>query len=374
MRIAVNLQNQLGVQTGIGNFTRGLLTNIFSLDKENSYTGVFFIPFWKGFKKPTPFKPFSNLHYAYVRYLPYRVYISMAYNEVNLPFNLFTGKIDLFFFPDYYAFPTTSGKRLVLIYDITYVAYPEYGLKERIDFFTKMTKKTISRKDTIITISEFSKKELVEKMNVDEKLIHVVYPGVDEKFKPASPAAIEKVRNKYNIDKPYILFIGSIQTRKNLAVLVEAFQKFKDSYILVIAGEKSWGAEEVFAKVQSLKLNKQVKFTGYLPEVDKIPLLSGASVFAFPSLYEGFGLPILESQSVGTPVICSNTSSLLEAGGNGALFFNPNDVKQIESTLGKILSSETTRRKLIEKGFLNTKRFSWENSAKKTLEIFKSLR
>ena len=184
--------------------------------------------------------------------------------------------------------------------------------------------------------------------------------------------AIEAIKARYNIAGDYILFVGTLQPRKNLIRLIEAFSNLQSpisNIQLIIAGKKGWLYEETFRQVEELGLEWKVVFTDYAPEGDLPALLSGASLFVFPSLYEGFGLPVLEAMACGTPVVCSNVSSLPEVAGEAAILVDPLDVEELATAMERVLGDEELRAELTERGFEQARRFSWEKCARQTLDV-----
>jgi glycosyltransferase involved in cell wall biosynthesis len=206
----------------------------------------------------------------------------------------------------------------------------------------------------------------------------VVYPGYDQTiFQPVrDEGVIEAVKARYGIAGDYALFVGTLQPRKNLIRLIEAFSNFRfpiSDFRLVIAGKKGWLYQEIFRWVEELGLEKKVVFTGYVPEGDLPVLLSGARLFVFPSLYEGFGLPVLEAMACGTPVVCSNASSLPEVAGDAAVLVDPQDVEGLAAAMERVLGDEELRAELIVRGFEQARKFSWERCARETLDVLESV-
>jgi glycosyltransferase involved in cell wall biosynthesis len=201
--------------------------------------------------------------------------------------------------------------------------------------------------------------------------ITVAYPGIDETLAPVrDPTTIEAIKARYGITGDYFLYLGTLQPRKNLNRLVKAFAQTQNSRpetYLVLAGKRGWLYDDLFAQVRRLGLEGQVLFSGYIPDKDKAALLSGALAFLFPSLYEGFGLPVLEAQACGCPVITSTTSSLPEAAGDAALLVNAQDTTAIASAMQRISTDLALRESLIERGFTNARRFSWIACARSVL-------
>jgi len=230
----------------------------------------------------------------------------------------------------------------------------------------------------LLADSEATKQDLIEAYGVSPGRITVVYPGRDESLKRVKdPSAIEVIKTRYGIKGDYILHLGTLHPRKNLLRLVEAFALLQkdlgprtSDWRLVLAGRKGWLYEPLFRRVAALGLEDGVVFTGYIPQGDLAPLLSGAHCFAFPSLYEGFGFPVLEAMTCGTPVICSDTSSLPEVVGDAALLVDPEDSQAWAEALRRLLTNAELRRSLIQRGYRQVQRFSWPRAAQQVLEVF----
>jgi len=230
----------------------------------------------------------------------------------------------------------------------------------------------------LLADSEATQHDLIEVYGVPPGRITVIYPGRDESLQPVTdPAAIEVIKTRYGIKGDYILHLGTLHPRKNLLRLVEAFALLQkdlgprtSDWRLVLAGRKGWLYEPLFRRVAALGLEDGVVFTGYIPQADLAPLLSGAHCFAFPSLYEGFGFPVLEAMTCGTPVICSDTSSLPEVVGDAALLVDPEDTQAWAEALRRLLTDAELRQSVIQRGYRQMQRFSWPRAAQQVLEVF----
>lgn len=209
--------------------------------------------------------------------------------------------------------------------------------------------------------------------------MRVVYPGRDESLAPiVEPMAQARVRASYGLSETYLLYVGTLHPRKNLVRLVQAFARFLRSSMssdlqLVLAGQKGWLFDEVFAQVRRLGLTERVVLTGYVPDADLPVLLSGALAFVFPSLYEGFGLPVLEAMACATPVVCSNVSSLPEVAGDAALLVDPLDTESLAGAIGRIVTDEGLRRTLVERGLRQIRCFSWRRCAREILQVLEDV-
>jgi glycosyltransferase involved in cell wall biosynthesis len=233
----------------------------------------------------------------------------------------------------------------------------------------------------IIADSEATCLDLIRHYHIQEHKITVVYPGCDRSLAPVTDRELlTSVRARYRLAHSYLLYVGTLHPRKNLVRLIEAFAfltasldaETKDGASplqLVLAGQKGWLYDDILAQVRKLGLTERVRLTGYLPPADLPALLSGARAFVFPSLYEGFGLPVLEAMACGTPVICSNVSSLPEVAGDAALLVDPLDVDALAAALEQVVVDPELRRALVERGFRQAARFSWRRCARETLQV-----
>ncbi len=262
---------------------------------------------------------------------------------------------------------------VITVHDVGYLHFPEkHPLLERLylDWSTRHSARVARR---VVAVSKATAHDLRVLNGVPEEKIRVVYSGVDNLLHPVdNPEEITALRSRFGIHDPYILHVGRVQPRKNLSRLVEAFAQIRDTLnglTLVLAGRELRDHRPLLAHIKRLGLTGQVILPGYVPDEDLPALYSGASVYAFPSLYEGFGFPVLEAMACGTAVVCSNTSSLPELVGNAALMFAPTDTAALADALRRLLTDAALRQDLIARGFERVKCFSWEASARATLDV-----
>jgi glycosyltransferase involved in cell wall biosynthesis len=270
---------------------------------------------------------------------------------------------------------------VVTAHDVGYRYYPEAHRYRDRWYLNWTTRRHTRVARQVIVDSQATRDDLIRFYNANPDRLSVVYLGRDEGLTPVTNAeTINAVKQKYGIPPTnrYFLYLGTLHPRKNLVRLVEAFGMIASSKIddgaplkLVISGQKGWLFEEIFQTVQALELSEQVVFTGYVAATDKPALLSGALAFVFPSLFEGFGLPILEAMSCGAPVLTSNVSSLPEVAGKAALLVNPHDTAQIAAGLRSLATDVNLRHELVKRGFEQVKSFSWDQAASQTLAILK---
>jgi glycosyltransferase involved in cell wall biosynthesis len=259
---------------------------------------------------------------------------------------------------------------LVTVHDLGYLHFRDahpWPQRLYLDLTTRWNARAATH---ILADSEATKADLVTHYATPPGKIAVAYPGTDETLAPVRDFAIIKVAQaRYGITGDYFLYLGTLQPRKNLARMIEAFASIESEAVLVLAGKRGWLYQDLFSQVCRLGLENRVLFPGYIHDEDKAALLSGALAFVFPSLYEGFGLPVLEAQACGCPAIVSATSSLPEVAGEGALLVDPQDTTAIATAMQRIAADLTLREALIERGFANVRRFSWAACAQIVLDV-----
>ncbi len=284
---------------------------------------------------------------------------------------------DLLFVPAHVLPPIRPQRTVVTIHDLGYRYFPEAHPRRQRLYLDWSTRWNARVADHILADSTATRDALVQEYGIAPSKITVAYPGYDSDLAPVRDATVlAAVRARYHIPGPYILFMGRMQPRKNLVRLIDAFAHLapdRADLTLVLAGPAGWLAEPIRARVHGLGLEARVLFPGYIAEADKAALISGAQVFAYPSLYEGFGFPVLEAQACGVPLLASNTSSLPEVVGDGGLLVDPLDTSAIAAGLARLLDDVMLRRTLIALGSANLRRFSWEATARTVLTVIENL-
>jgi glycosyltransferase involved in cell wall biosynthesis len=276
--------------------------------------------------------------------------------------------------------PLISCKTVVTIHDILFESHPEYFPevhRKLLKFFIPFSAKRANR---IISVSEFTKKQIIKYYGIPEKKISVIHEGASNKFAPVSDKdLIASVLSKYGVKKKYILFVGRIEPRKNIIGLLKAFEYIKKrgnkDLCLVIVGNQDRIFQEnaLFDKIKEMQIESDIVFTGGVSENELPVLYNSAEVLVYPAFAEGFGLPVLEAMACGTPVITSNTTSLPEVVGEAAILVNPYSTEEIGQAIGKILDNDNLRQELIDRGLQRAENFSWEEAAKKTIEVYKEV-
>lgn len=313
------------------------------------------------------------------KFFQYRVVKgSFMWSRVHLPLHLNLKKeIDVFFAPAHYSPPFLPVPLIVTIHDLAFFYFPEEFLKKDLYKLENWTKASLKKAKKIISVSKSTKRDLMKFYHLPEENITVVYNGFEKDI-----ANLDDKKNQTDVlekfallPQKYILYVGTIQPRKNIRFLIQTFKKFHEQfsdYKLVLTGRKGWLYDEIFAEVKEQNLQEAVVFTGYVEDEKVIQLYNNALCFVLPSLYEGFGIPLLEAMSFGCPVISSFASSLPEIGGEACLYFDPKTQRDFYDDLVSLKDNQQLRDELIQKGKERIKHFSWEKSAAETLDVIKS--
>jgi len=369
-RFGYDQKSGLPRRVGSGAYCFELLLSLNKIDKVNNY--IIYLP-----QSPTSDLPKErdNWHYKMVR--PKKMWTLFG---LSLEFLLGKSKPDVFFSPTHYLPIFSPRKSAISVLDVSYIRYPEFFKKSDLNQLTNWTRFSIRKARKVFTISQGSKDDIIKEYGIPGYKVAVTYPGIKKvssiKYKVLSMGELKK---KYGVGGEYILFVGTLQPRKNIARLIEAFSRVSRSSLilntlsLIIIGKKGWLYEEILEAPKKFNVEDRVKFLDFVPDEDLPSFYKNALCFILPSLYEGFGLPVLEAMKYGCPVITSNISSLPEAGGDAALYVDPLSVNDITKNLELIINDQELRKKLIEKGYEQVKKFSWEKTARETLRALEGL-
>lgn len=362
--------------TGTETYSRELIRALLAMDRRNQYRLYVRESIARDFFVPANSE--LQITNCELRFIPF----PRLWTHLRLSYEMLTRAPDMLWIPAHVLPPIHPRRSIVTIHDLGHLHFPQaHPFLQRL-YHTWSTQWNARAALHLFADSEATRDDLVQRLNVSSEKITVVYPAYDAQlFKPVRDVAhIENVRAKYRVGKNYVLSIGTIHPRKNYARLIEAFARVisnlepeTSNLQLVIVGKRGWLHKTIFDSITRLGLQSRIHFLDYVPVNDLPALISGARIFVFPSLHEGFGLPILEAQACGTPVVCSMVSSLPEAAGDAALFFDPLDIDAIAWAMVRALTDEALRAKLIARGFENVKRFSWQVSARTVLDVISSL-
>lgn len=263
---------------------------------------------------------------------------------------------------------------VITVLDLSFFKFPRaFRLTNRL-YLQTMTRVSVRRAAQVIAISESTRQDVIAQLGVPAERVQTVYCGVEPHFTPLPTAEVEAFREQKGLPRRFVLFLGTIEPRKNIVRLIEAFASLADRFRevdLIIAGAKGWFFEPVFARVQELGLSGRVHFPGYVPEADKVSWYNAAELFCYPSLYEGFGLPPLEAMACGTPVIVSNATSLPEVVGDAGVTVNPQDVAELSEAMACLLAAPSRRAELAERGRARARLFSWAETARRTTQVYR---
>jgi glycosyltransferase involved in cell wall biosynthesis len=406
MRIGIDITSAVRQGAGIGRFTRELIRALLSLEgghRMPSYEYVLFAATGGLPRSTTEPRLAYVTQPAIARHLKFETpalrsgasagasvcdlrflsddWLHRIWHRARLPIpiEIAIGRVDLFHEPDFVLPPTLPGTPTVLtVHDLSFIRDPESAFPKLRRYLNRVVPRSVARAAHILADSLATKNDLVGLFGTPPEKITVMYGGVDPRFAPArEPERLAALRAKYSLGpEPFILGLGTVQPRKNYRRLIQAFSNIKSQISnvrLVIAGGKGWLYDDIFAEVKRLGLEGSVLFPGFVDDDDLPTLYSAAELLAYPSIYEGFGFPVLEAMACGSPVVTSNTSSLPEVGGEAALLVEPTDVEAIAGAILCLLQDADLRRNLIARGFEQAHKFTWEKAAAQLLDLYASV-
>jgi glycosyltransferase involved in cell wall biosynthesis len=303
---------------------------------------------------------------------PWRASVLLAH-ALGIPQDRLFPGIDLFHGTDHLLPRLDRARSVFTLHDLTFALCPETHATLNRRFLTAMMPVFLRRADRVIADSEYTRQDAVRLYGFPASRVTVVYPGVASRFRPSGPEQVGDVRRKYSLPPRFTLFVGTIEPRKNLTVLAEAHRDLRSRGFeqkLVIVGRKGWLHEGFFRRVHELGLEGEVLLPGFVADEDLPALYTAADLFVYPSIYEGFGLPVLEAMACGTPVVCSDASSLPEVVGDAALLFSPKDTAALCVAMSRALTDASLRDELRAKGLARAAGFTWERTAQQTLAVY----
>jgi glycosyltransferase involved in cell wall biosynthesis len=371
--IAIDYTPALAQGGGIGRYTRELIAALAAEDAQTPYH--LFAAGQMNDNLPPP--PGPNFVWHPARWNT--EWFARIWHRARLPIPIehWTGPVALLHAPDFTLPPVRTGTRTVLtVHDLSFIRASETATPGLRAYLNAVVPRSVARADHVLADSEATKQDLVDLYRVPAEKVSVLYSGVEDRFSRIDdPAVLANVRSRYGLgDEPYILSLGTIQPRKNYERLVEAFERLERADIrLVIAGGKGWLDSPLYRRVEALKMQDRVRFIGFVDDRDLPALYSAARVFAFPSLYEGFGLPPLEAMACGVPVVVSNVSSLPEVVDDAALSIDPYDVDALAAALRCAIDDEALRGVLVDRGYRRARQFTWQAAARQLRELYSGL-
>ncbi len=365
LRIGLDGTPLLGQRSGVGNYTGRLLA---ALIREN--------PEWEFLLYSN--RPLEKLEPALRRVTPvYSRFSSrrLFWMHCLLPATIRRSRPQLCHFPNSMAPLWQKSPFVLTIHDASLFLYGRYHPPARLLSIRFALPLLARRAEAIITVSHSARDDLIRTLQLPPEKVHVIYEAAASSFRPVTDrACLDALRRKYDLPEEFLLFVGTLEPRKNLRRLVRALQRIRrEGYQqpLVLVGADGWKLADLHAEIERLGLKNAVRFTGYVPAEELPGLFSLATLFVFPSLYEGFGLPPLEAMACGTPVLTSNSTSLAEIYGGGAYLVNPRDEEELAAALMELLDDEELRRHLGQRGRRHAQQFSWARAARKTAAVYR---
>ncbi|MGB1250247.1 MAG: glycosyltransferase family 4 protein [Candidatus Promineifilaceae bacterium] len=317
----------------------------------------------------------ANLQPNLTRWPTEKPIVRIAWEQSAFPLLAQHARCDLLHSMAFVTPMLTRKPTIVTVYDLSFEHYPERYTTFKRRYLQTQTRRSVLQADHVVTIAEDGKRDVIEMYGVPEHKVDVVTPGVDfDVFRPMSPSHLAAFKEKNKLNKRFILHVGTLQPRKNLPILIDAYAALNDPDVeLIFVGGKGWLYDDIFAKVEQLGLSKRVRFTGFVADADLPLWYNAASVLVMPSIYEGFGIPIADAMACGTPVIASNASSLPEVVGDAGLLFHPQEVTALTECIHQVLTDAAQAATLRDRGLQQAKRFSWIQSGRKMAAIYRKV-
>lgn len=365
--------NEANVQkrVGISEYAFWLLHYFAEFAQKGKTPGVTFVIYLK--QAPVKALPKETPNWKYKIVGPGKLW-----TQFGLPLHLFLtrSKPDVFFSPTHYAPRFSPVPSVISVMDLSFLRFPELFNKSDMYQLKNWTKYSVKKAAQILTISNSSRNDIIETYQIPEEKVLTIYPGIKQTVTLEPRVyAMNELKAKYGISDKYILFVGTLQPRKNIGRLIEAFsvakkqEKVDKDLQLVIIGKKGWLFESILEAPEKYGVKDSVLFLESINDEELTIFYKHALVYVLPSLYEGFGLPVVEAMKHGTPVITSNVSSMPEAGGDAAVYVDPEDVNDLAKKIVKVVSDKDLRKELSEKGKKQAAKFNWEKTAKETLKV-----
>lgn len=365
MKIGIDISQIVYQGTGIARYTEKLVESLVTIDSNNEYV-LFGYSLRRKQILENYYKKINRLNKkTKSKFLSFpQSFLNLLWNTMHvIPLDSFTGKLDVFHTSDWIE-PPANIPKVTTIHDLLVLKHPSFFPQEIVQTHKKKLAWVKKESQAIIIDSNSTKKDCLNLLSIPNDILHVVYPGVDANFKRRNISDIDKIKKKYSIEERYLLAVGTQEPRKNLKRIIEAFKMMnRKDLSLIIVGKFGWGKELLDEG------DERIHMLGYVPDSDLPALYSGASCFVYPSLDEGFGLPIIEAFACGCPVVTSDSGSLPEAGGKYATYVDPEDSESISNGIKIVIKSNYSQDNLIKWA----KSFSWNRAAKQIINIYQSI-
>lgn len=367
MHVGIDCRTIVGNMAGLGRYVNGLVDHLLLLNESgHDYT----LYFHRGDPRLSKWQQQTK---QFVLKAP----LTNWWTHITLPLHLLHYPVDICHFPNFIAPILVNCKTIITIHDLNFLLFPKNFTLRTYIALASQVRMSANKADAIMVDSESTKADVMRLLRVPEEKLTVVYPGIHSRFQRITDVTVvNAVKHKYNLED-YILCVGSLAPQKNLNRLIRAFAKYKkqvnNNYKLAVVGGQAWKYSSIFDEIRQLNIEESIVFTGYVPDEDLPLLYSGATAFIYPSLYEGFGFPVLEAMACGVPTITSNVSSLLEVGGNAVLFIDPHNEESITNAIKRLLEDQVLRQSLIQAGAEQVQKFSFQRMAKEALQVYEKV-
>ncbi|MDO8311854.1 MAG: glycosyltransferase family 1 protein [Sideroxyarcus sp.] len=377
MNIGIDCRNMLspghGEQAGIGHYTSYVVHSLLAYDQKNTYV-LFF-----DHRAPdlSAFQRFSNVQIRHLPLSKYKKFLPIAYAHAVVPQVISRADLDVFHAPANILPLGYNKPSVITIHDLAIYREPSWFPRQALSTGV-LVPRSLRQANRIIAVSQFTAQDITSLFHISPQKIQVIHEGVEQFTVPVKAA--QHAKKHFAIRKPYFFFVGTLEPRKNLPHAIRAYAAFvRDGEKLaqhtefLIAGAKGFHAEEIATTIRKEGMEDKVRVLGYVSHEEKLALIKGAAAFIFPSLYEGFGLPILEAMQLGTPVIASDTSSITEIVGRAGILVDPKNVEELAQAMGSLLMNTKLRRELISSGKRKATQFTWEQTARETLKVYEQV-
>ena len=374
MKLGFDIRPFLKEETGVGIYFKNLLFHLSRLDTENEY--FLFTSSWKDRFAEEKIPPFRRLHFHDYR-LPVKM-INYLWYRLGHPRldRFFKEPLDLTHSPTPLPLPT-AGKKVVTVYDLFFLDFPDQADRQARQVFYRKIRPSLQQADAVVTISDFTRNQILDRFAVDPARVHTIHLGLDREFwVERGEETGEELRNRLNLPDAFLLFVGAHEKRKNITGLLDALKIIhsrKGKLPLVLAGRSGEGSHDVRKKAEALGLASSLIFTGYCDERELRCLYRMADILVYPSLWEGFGLPLLEAMASGLPVAASRRTAIPEIAGDAALYFNPENPEDMADQIIRGIEQTELRKGLIGRGLERAERFSWARTAEQSLALYRGL-
>jgi glycosyltransferase involved in cell wall biosynthesis len=374
VRVAIDYTAALNQRAGIGRFVRNLVDSLLAVHGEDSF--VLLHAALRGDERPTV----PAAAHVSSRSLPLTErWMTILWQRLNLPVPVewFSGPIDLFHAPDFVLPPVRRVRTVLTVHDLAFLLYPECADARLRDYLMAAVPRSVRSASFVVADSENTRNDVICLLGAVPERTAVVPGGVEPRFRPATEEAIAALRQTLGLAGPFILTLGMMEPRKNWQGLIQAYSQARARYRLphqlVLAGPRGWLWESIIEERERSPFRNDVVLVGFIPDEDLPALYSAADVFAFPSFYEGFGLPPLEAMACGTPVVVSNAASLPEVVGDAALKVSPEDVDALADALAQLVLDEALRTRLRALALERAATYTWTRAAEQILDVYRQV-